>query len=462
MDTLTPHDEADEVLADRVVARLRSGDYPRWRARVEQVGGCSVPIHLTGEFAVSRVATGEVLARRAGTVLAPCGNRRESVCPSCSDRYAADAFHLIRAGLSGGKGVPASVAAKPRLFVTLTAPSFGPVHTRRVHPSGEVLRCRCGQRHPGDDPRVGTALDSESYDYAGAVLWQAHAGQLWNRFTVRLRRELAKAAGIKVAEFAGQARISYAKVGEYQRRGLVHFHAVIRIDGPAGANDPAPPWAHPDLLTTVIHTAAAATVVRRTLPTGTGDGARQPYRFTWGAQLDTRTIAPAEAAALEDDQGTITDAALAGYIAKYATKGTTATDTADRPFRSEADIDAIPTTAHHRLMMRTAWDLGGLPGLGYLRRWAHMLGFRGHFLTKSKHYSVRFGELRNVRRLWHYEQMLDRLGVTEDEITVVNHWNHTGTGYDTDVERELATAIYERQREQCKARHVKEEPPWNP
>jgi hypothetical protein len=430
---------------------------------VEQVGGCSVPIHLTGEFAVSRIATGEVLTRRAGTVFAPCGNRRESVCPSCSDRYAADAFHLIRAGLSGGKGVPASVAAKPRLFVTLTAPSFGPVHTRRVHPaSGEVIRCRCGQRHHGDDPRVGTALDPENYDYAGAVLWQAHAGELWNRFTVRLRRELAKAAGIRVAEFAGQARISYAKVGEYQRRGLVHFHAVIRIDGPAGAGDPAPAWAHPDLLTTVTHIAAAATVVRRTLPTGTGDGARQPYRFAWGSQLDTRTIAPAEAAALEDDAGTITDAALAGYIAKYATKGTTASDTADRPFRSEADIDAIDTTAHHRLMMRTAWDLGGLPTMGYLRRWAHMLGFRGHFLTKSKHYSTRFGELRNVRRLWHYQQMLERLGVTEDEITVVNHWNHVGTGHDSDAERELAVAIYQRHREQRTTRHAKEEPPWNP
>ena len=458
MDTLAPLDE-DDLLADRVAHRLRAGDYPHWRGRVEQVGGCSVPVHLTGEFEVTHRGTGQSLVRRGGTVFVPCGNRRESVCPACSDRYAADAFHLIRAGLSGGKGVPDSVAGKPRLFVTLTAPSFGPVHSRLVRPSGEVVRCRCGQRHHGDDPQLGTALNPDRYDYAGAVLWQAHAGELWNRFTVRLRRELAKAAGIRVAEFAGHARISYAKVGEYQRRGLVHFHAVIRIDGPGGAHDPAPAWAHPDLLTTATGSAAAATVVHRVLPTG--DGVSQPYRFGWGAQLDTRTIAPADAAALEDDEGAITDAALAGYIAKYATKGTTASDTANRPFRSEVDIDAIDTTAHHRLMMRTAWDLGALPALGYLRRWAHMLGFRGHFLTKSKHYSTRFGELRNVRRLWHYEQMLDRLGVTEDEITVINHWNHTDTGYDTDAERELASAIYERQREQRKQQHAQEAPPWN-
>jgi hypothetical protein len=448
-----------EALAEQISQRIRAGDYSRWRDRVEQVGGCSVPIHLNGEFEVTHLATGQSLTRRAGTVLAPCGNRRESVCPRCSDRYAADAFHLIRAGLSGGKGVPDSVAGKPRLFVTLTAPSFGPVHSRRVLTSGEVIRCRCGQRHHGDDPRVGTAIDPQRYDYAGAVLWQAHAGELWNRFTIRLRRELAKAAGIKVSEFAGQARISYAKVGEYQRRGLVHFHAIIRIDGPGGAGDPAPAWAHSDVIANVVPTAAASTVVRRTLPTG--DGVVQPHRFTWGEQIDTRTIAPADVVALEDGEGTITDAALAGYIAKYATKGTTASETADRPFRSEADIDAISTTAHHRLMMRTAWDLGASPGLGYLRRWAHMLGFRGHFLTKSKHYSTRFGELRNSRRLWHYEQMLDRFGVTEDEITVVNHWNHVGTGYDTDAERELAAAIYERQREQRKTHHATETPSWN-
>jgi len=68
---------------------------------------------------------------------------------------------------------------------------------------------------------------------------------------------------------------------------------------------------------------------------------------------------------------------------------------------------------------------------------------------------------RNSRRLWHYEQMLDRLGVTEDEITVVNHWNHVGIGYDTDAERELAAAIYERQRERRKSHHVTEAPSWN-
>jgi hypothetical protein len=47
-------------------------------------------------------------------------------------------------------------------------------------------------------------------------------------------------------------------------------------------------------------------------------------------------------------------------------------------------------------MIETAWQLGGLPqyeGLN-LRRWAHMLGFRGHFLTKSRAYSTTFTVIR--------------------------------------------------------------------
>jgi hypothetical protein len=57
------------------------------------------------------------------------------VCPACSDRYAADAFHLIRAGTSGGHGHE-TVADTPRLFITLTAPGFGAVQSRRTTRAG--------------------------------------------------------------------------------------------------------------------------------------------------------------------------------------------------------------------------------------------------------------------------------------------------------------------------------------
>ena len=61
----------------------------------------------------------------------PCGDRRASVCPACAETYRRDTYQLIRAGLTGGKGIPDTVAAHPCVFATFTAPSFGPVHTRR-------------------------------------------------------------------------------------------------------------------------------------------------------------------------------------------------------------------------------------------------------------------------------------------------------------------------------------------
>jgi hypothetical protein len=181
---MTHHHEHRGVL-DLVTARLRDRDFPTWRAQVDTTKGCAAPIHLTGSSAVLD-RDGAVLLERAGTVLAPCGNRREAVCPACSDRYAADAFHLLRAGLAGddSKGVPATVTDRPRAFLTLTAPSFGPVHTRKVTARGVVVPCRCGERHHVDDPRIGCATDPDTYDYEGAVLWQAHAGKLWARFTL--------------------------------------------------------------------------------------------------------------------------------------------------------------------------------------------------------------------------------------------------------------------------------------
>jgi hypothetical protein len=74
-----------------------------------------------------------------------CGNRRTAACPSCAETYRRDAYHVIRSGLVGGKGVPESVAGHPAVFATFTAPSFGPVHARviRRHLCADRARCTC-------------------------------------------------------------------------------------------------------------------------------------------------------------------------------------------------------------------------------------------------------------------------------------------------------------------------------
>jgi hypothetical protein len=438
---------------DLLSVRLRAADYRQWRSQVEATRGCAAPIHLRGGSEV-RDRDGAVLLERAGTVLAPCGNRRETVCPACSDRYRADAFHLLRAGLAGDdtKNVPDTVADRPRVFLTLTAPSFGPVHTRTLTRRGHVIPCRCGDRHHVDDPRVGTPVNPDAYDYQGAVLWQAHAGALWARFTTTLRRTLAAHLGVRAAGFREHARLSYAKVAEYQRRGLVHFHAVLRIDGPDGPADLSPAGLDLPAFQAAITAAARATSLTVHRPDGT------PLVLGWGVQLDLREVTPSARRQIEDQDGEITDLALAGYIAKYATKTTGATDGADRPIRDRAHIEHLNIPDHHRRMITTAWDLADQPdydGLN-LRRWAHMLGFRGHFLTKSHRYSTTFTALRRQRRTWRLVEDLTQLGrdthdpgdiaPDPDSVTVINDWSPIHYGHRDDGERELAAAIAERHR----------------
>jgi hypothetical protein len=217
-------------------------------------GGCLQPVLLRGRVDHIDGATGELIHRyttvhEPGGVLAiACKTRRASRCPPCAEVYRDDTYQLIRAGLSGGKGIPATISTHPCVFTTLTAPSFGPVHAQREK-DGRVLRCRprrcggtcphgnplsCPDKHGRDDARLGEPLCPDCYDYTGAVLFNASAPELWRRFTITLRRALARQAGLTSKALAAQVRVSYAKVAEYQRRGVVHFHAIIRLDGPAG------------------------------------------------------------------------------------------------------------------------------------------------------------------------------------------------------------------------------------
>jgi hypothetical protein len=180
----------------------------------------------------------------------------------------------------------------------------------------------------------------------------------------------------------------------------------------------------------------------------------------WGTQLDLREVSAAARQQIEDQDGEITDTALAGYIAKYATKGTGAHEGADRPIKDISHVEHLRIPDHHRRMITAAWELGGLDqyaGLN-LRRWAHMLGFRGHFLTKSLRYSTTFRALRGRRRTWRLLADLTQLNPNTADtnaippdlgtITVINDWWPVRYGHRDDAERELAAAIAERRRAQ--------------
>ncbi|MFF7521182.1 replication initiator [Streptomyces pseudovenezuelae] len=416
------------------------GTLPGILRQLSGLGGCTHPIRLDGhrtEYDLN-TATGEIgrilqhldsTSLPAGQLLVRCNNRRTTRCPACAEVYRRDTFHLITAGLRGGKGTPEQVGTHPRVFATFTAPGFGPVHNRRTDGSP----CRCGHHHDQDDDTLGTPLNPDTYDYEAAVLWNAHAGALWRRFSIYLRREVAKRAGLSQRRLRDYARVSFAKVAEYQKRGAVHFHAVIRIDGPEGGNTPPPAWATPELLTDSIETAASKVRVAGPVIDG------RTHTFTFGRQLDVRTIRSADF----NDGQELTERAVAAYIAKYATKGAeTATGALDRPLKFVAELAQLDISDHARRLIRTAWTLGARKSLEHLRlrAWAHMLGFRGHFSTKSRRYSTTLGALRNARAEWRRAQATAATDPQPETTYVLAHWVFAGTGL-SDTEAWLSASL---------------------
>ena len=91
--------------------------------------------------------------------------------------------------------------------------------------------------------------------------------------------------------------------------------------------------------------------------------------------------------------------AVANYIAKYATKTLTVPGLPDKRLRTAFDVRGLRCSGHYQRMITTAWQLGSRQATGEsrFRQWAHMLGYGGHFLTKSRRYSVTFGQLRTAR-----------------------------------------------------------------
>ncbi|MEU8602658.1 replication initiator protein RepSA [Streptomyces parvulus] len=414
-----------------------ASDYARWEDQIRRTGGCANPIHLTGWTIHKDKTTGETLLHYTtanepgGRLRLACGNRRASRCPSCAWTYAGDTYHLIRAGLAGDdrRDIPGTVRDHPRVFATLTAPSFGPVHNRPDNGT-----CRCGTRHTPDAPELGTALDPTEYDYAGAVLFNNHAGQLWQRFTTRLRRELATRAGLSRRELPDHLRVSYGKVAEFQKRGALHFHAVVRLDGPDGPGTTPPTWATVDLLTDAIRAAAAHSYTSVSVPAAEDQPART---FRWGTQLDVRPVMAF------GDGSEVTEQAVASYVAKYATKAAENTGTLDRRIGELTELDRHDVPEHTRRLVEACKLLDPLYPERRLWAWAHMLGFRGHFSSKSRHYSTTLGALRQARADYRAAQDHAALALDDrepDTVLVLTDWQYAGHGH-TPGESVLAATI---------------------
>jgi len=473
--------ELSPAAGREVFARINRPDYRRWATQVSGTGGCAHPVRLVGASSTINATTGEVLETYESATepdhvtYVRCGNRRADVCPSCSAEYAGDLWHQLSAGMVGGKGVPEDIREHPLVFATLTAPSFGAVHTfskpgrtpRRCRPRSPRSLCPhgrptwCMRTHTDTDAEAGQPLCADCYDYTAHVIWQWWAPELWRRFTITLRRQLARYLGVTERAYRDLVRVQFAKVAEYQRRGVIHFHALIRLDGPPldGNRWPAPQVdTSAEQLCELVRSAAAA--VRYLSPE---DGPRLPaLELRFGAQVDARIVH--DLAERDDpEDGDLHPETVAAYIAKYATKAT----------------DLEPGTAaqaHLRRVRRTVDRLGRAAGreprdgvdadrlapYGRLGRWVDALGFRGRFGTASRAFSVTLTSLREARRVFKQHSdssvppapgdVVDE--ECEDTTLVVGSWRFVGMGWLTNGDAALAADAAARAREHRLAKAV--------
>ncbi len=448
-----------------------------WLAQAARLRGCVRPIRLRGEV-TTLDGSGAIVDRFSTDDLPdhilykPCGTRYATLCPSCAEVYRWDTYQLIRAGLSGGKGVPDTATRHPAVFPTFTAPSFGPVHGRVVNPAtGKPKPCRprrdkptcphgrplsCPYAHHETDRRIGQPLCLDCYDHDHQVVWNHLVPQLWDRTIVRLRRLAAVELGDTLDKIT---RLSFVKIAEVQARAAIHLHALIRFDGydpdhpdailpPPALELPdgtAMPVLSAERLAELVAQAAREVKIQSPGHPDRPDG----WPIVWGEQLVVKVIRRGL------DGGDLTEGHVAGYMAKYATKGSEAAGLAACRITRDTIDSYRNSTSHVGRLIGSCWRLGRyIPGLKLLdqadrpfarmRKWAHMFGFGGHFSSKSRRYSCTLGKLRGARV--RVARAIAR-GLTPEQLAnlddddaglVIGRWHYTGTGWLTTGDAALA------------------------
>lgn len=401
-----------------IVSAASSTGYEDWWGRVRSSGYCAHPIHLT-----------RTLAGQTTMIYARCENRRETVCPACSDLYALDTWHIVTGGLT-----PERLTDATAVFVTLTAPSFGTVHAR--HADAPARSCRpavtgtcahgrpmgCSVTHLGGDPAVGSPLCTDCYDYDTHVLTTWWFPALWNRYTRTLRRLVTRhAPGVKV---------SFVKVMEMQARLAPHYHAILRAN-----NEPDTPGIGLDTLTTFA--AVAASMVRIEVPSTSGT---RTLRF--GAQVDVQPLT-------HDEQ----TRRVGGYLAKYVTKGITSTALPARI--PAANIDLLPIPEHHKRVMSMLVRLATLLPDEYAGMADRLgtFGWRGHTTTKSRTFSTTMTAQKQHRAAWRAAHATEPGRGFEPDADDAD-WQYTRSGHKTPGHRYLAVTAALKHREQLRTAHM--------
>lgn len=445
----------DPTVCKQIIDRAKNPQrWAEWNTVLKRSGYCARPIRLSGNIQAvgckrqKKKTLYSTESELEGVLLKACGTRREALCSPCAYRYRGDAWQIIAAGIRGGKGTPETVSGQPMVFATFTAPSFGAVHSiattshGRCQPLNHHAAAKAGtaycihgrpryclKRHTANDAQIGHPLCLDCYDYCKAVLFNALSPELWRRTTIYIKRELARLLGVTQRLIDTVLRLSFFKVAEYQKRGALHFHAVIRID----QREEQPASSLPAL---GVHTLSQA-VLHAAQKVAVANPLNEDRRFKWGKHVDIQPLRVAE-----DPQ---VAAKTATYIAKYTTKSTESIGGVVHPVsRDGMHQRSIPP--HIRRFMQTVFTLANSPQCSDMRlhRHAHTLGFAGHWATKSRFYSTTFRALRFARM----DYQRKRASVLPEGVSIIQTWSYKGAGHRNKGDQILALTAAGRAREQ--------------
>jgi len=102
--------------------------------------------------------------------------------------------------------------------------------------------------------------------------------ELWRRTSIYIPRRLAAVLGLTQAECRRRYRVSYVRAAEFQRRGAVHLHVIVRLDSTDGSV--------PDVGVDTLAQACVTAARRATASVDSRAQSNSMYRFWVAVKLD--------------------------------------------------------------------------------------------------------------------------------------------------------------------------------
>ena len=262
-----------------------------------------------------------------------CGSRLTHRCPSCSKIYRGDWSAILRSGVfNDGTLTPENFTSIKFQFLTLTAPSFGATHRT------ETLK----------------GVPVRGYDYDGAVQWNYWMSRLWDHTRLRLRRQMPNMA--------------YAVVREWQARGSLHLHVLLRV--PAAESQPDGQLERLSQETETVIT----------------DAEGSSFTMRWGTQVRCETLQP-QGNDAEDTARTLSYLAKAlSYSAKSFSESLQTKGHSVHPLY-EAHVGRLEHAARRMRCSRCGW----LPGYGCTAMAHRQFGARASLVSVSRETADRPG-----------------------------------------------------------------------